>query len=126
MDILNDALVCIKNATTVGKSECIVRYSKLIGRVLRVMQECGYINSFEFVEDGRGGKFKVLRGNDINSCGIIKPRFSVKKTEFEKYEARYLPGQNFGLIILTTTAGVMSHDKAKELGIGGKLLAYVY
>ncbi|HOQ26583.1 MAG TPA: 30S ribosomal protein S8, partial [Methanomassiliicoccaceae archaeon] len=37
-----------------------------------------------------------------------------------------LPAQDFGVLILTTTAGVISHAKAKELGIGGKLLAYVY
>jgi small subunit ribosomal protein S8 len=60
------------------------------------------------------------------NSGVIKPRYSVKKTDLEKFEARYLPAQDFGVIILTTTAGVISHAKAKELGVGGKLLAYVY
>jgi small subunit ribosomal protein S8 len=50
----------------------------------------------------------------------------VQKTELEKWESRYLPAQDFGVLILTTTAGVVSHMKAKELGVGGKLLAYVY
>jgi small subunit ribosomal protein S8 len=117
----------IKNAATVGKGECTIRpSSKLIGRVLKVMQENGYINQFEFVDDGKAGVFKVRMEGKINNCGVIKPRFSVKKVDLESYEARYLPAQDFGVLILSTTEGVMSHVKAKELGVGGKLLAYVY
>jgi small subunit ribosomal protein S8 len=62
----------------------------------------------------------------INDCGVIKPRYSVKVAELEKYEARFLPAQNFGVLILSTTEGVVTHNRARELGIGGKLLAYVY
>ncbi|MEI6795777.1 MAG: 30S ribosomal protein S8 [Methanomassiliicoccales archaeon] len=126
-DPLNDAMSTIKNAATVGKGECTIRpSSKLIGRVLKVMQENGYINQFEFVDDGKAGVFKVRMEGKINNCGVIKPRFSVKKVDLESYEARYLPAQDFGVLILSTTEGVMSHVKAKELGVGGKLLAYVY
>ncbi|MDD1768410.1 MAG: 30S ribosomal protein S8 [Methanomassiliicoccales archaeon] len=126
-DPLNDAMSTIKNAATVGKQECMVRpSSKLIGRVLKVMQESGYIDQFEFVEDGRAGFFKVKIEGKINNCGVIKPRYSVRKTDLEKYEARYLPAQDFGVLILTTTEGVITHMKAKELGVGGRLLAYVY
>lgn len=100
--------------------------SKLIGRVLRVMQEHGYVRQFELQEDGRGGFFRVELGGSINNCGVIKPRFAVKRTDLETYESRYLPAQDFGVLILTTTQGVVSHSKAKEMGVGGKLLAYVY
>ncbi|MDC7950790.1 30S ribosomal protein S8 [Methanomassiliicoccaceae archaeon COG_1] len=126
-DPLNDALCVIKNASVNGKAECtIAPSSKLIGRVLKVMQDSGYINQFEYVEDGKAGKFRVLLKGAINNCGVIKPRTSVKMTDIEKYEARFLPAQDFGVLILTTTRGVVAQDAAKELGIGGKLLAYVY
>jgi len=126
-DPLNDAMSTIKNAATVGKSECQIKpSSKLIGRVLKVMQENGYINQFEFVEDGKAGVFKVKMQGKINNCGVIKPRFSVKKVDLEQFEARYLPAQDFGVLIVSTTEGVISHVKAKELGVGGKLLAFVY
>ena len=126
-DPLNDAMVAIKNAEMAGKGECTIRpASKLIGRVLKVMQEHDYLSSFEFREDGRGGMFIVRLKGNINNCGVIKPRFSVKRADLDKYEARYLPAQDFGVLILTTTEGVLSHSKAKELGVGGKLLAYVY
>ena len=126
-DPLNDAMSTIKNAATVGKSECQIKpSSKLIGRVLKVMQENGYINQFEFVEDGKAGVFKVMMQGKINNCGVIKPRYSVKKVDLEQFEARYLPAQDFGVLIVSTTEGVISHVKAKELGVGGKLLAFVY
>lgn len=126
-DPLSDALSVLKNAQRAGKSECQVRpASKLIGRVLKVVQENGYIKQFEYVEDGRAGWFKVYLNGNINDCGVIKPRFTVKRVELEKYESRYLPAQNFGVLILTTTRGVLSNDKAKEMHTGGRLLAYVY
>lgn len=126
-DPLNDAMTTIRNAEGSGHSECAIRpASKLIGRVLKVMQEGDYIASFEFVEDGRGGVFRVRLKGNINNCGVIKPRFAVKRTDLEKWEARYLPAQDFGVLILTTTEGVISQTKAKEIGVGGKLLAYVY
>ena len=126
-DPLNDAMAAIRNAEAAGKGECLVRpASKLIGHVLKVMQESQFIRSFELVDDGRGGIYRVALAGAINSCGVIKPRFSVRRTELEKYEARYLPAQDFGVLILTTTEGVISQSKAKEIGVGGKLLAYVY
>lgn len=125
-DLLNDALSKIKNAGNAGKDECVIKASKLVSRVLGVMRENGYISEFEHIEDGRGGKFRVKLPGTINNCGVIKPHFSVKRKNLEKYESRYLLGQNFGVLILTTTNGVVSHSKAKETGTGGKLLAYVY
>ncbi len=49
-----------------------------------------------------------------------------KKVDLEQFEARFLPAQDFGVLIVSTTEGVISHVKAKELGVGGKLLAFVY
>lgn len=126
-DPLNDAMSQIKNAEHRGKRECTIRpSSKLIGRILKVMQDNGYISQFEYVDDGKSGQFKVSLTGNINNCGIIKPRYSVKRDELERFESRYLPAQDFGVLILTTTQGVMTNAKAKEMGVGGKLLAYVY
>ena len=124
---LNDAMCVMKNAAMNGKSECMIQpSSKLIGRVLKVMQDYGYINQFEYIEDGKAGKFRVMLKGAINDCGVIKPRYSVKVVDIEKFEGRYLPAQDFGVIVMTTTEGVITQERAKELGIGGKLLAYVY
>jgi len=126
-DPLNDAMALIKNAETTGKGRCTLRpASKLIGRVLKVMQDHDYVAGFEYEDDGKGGCYRVTLKGNINNCGVIKPRFAVRRSELEKWESRYLPAQDFGLLILTTTEGVTSQTVAKEKGIGGKLLAFVY
>jgi len=126
MDLLADALSAIKNAERVGKKEVEIVASKLIGNILNVMKEKNYIKDFKLVKEGNKGKFIVQLHGKIINCNVIKPRFSVKKEEFEKWEKRFLPAYNIGILILTTPKGIMDHNKAKELGIGGKLLCYVY
>ena len=125
-DPLADALTAIKNAEKIGKLSCTVKASTLLGNILKVIQENGYIQSFEKIEDGRGSKFKVeLKGKIINT-NVIKPSLSVKVEEFGKWEKRYLPGRNMGLLIISTPKGIMPHSQAKELHVGGKLISFVY
>lgn len=127
MDPLADTLSAMKNAEFSGSMEVTVRpTSKLIGDVLRVMREDGYIGSFEYVENGRGGEYTVELIGRINDCSAVKPRFESRRDEFEKWEKRFLPARNFGILIVTTSSGVMDHEDAKEQGVGGQLLAYVY
>ncbi|MDP7001870.1 MAG: 30S ribosomal protein S8 [Candidatus Poseidoniaceae archaeon] len=126
-DPLNDALVKIFNAEQAGKFDVqITPASKMLGSVLEIMQKSGYIGEYSSAKDGRGGSFNVVLRGAINRCGVVKPRFSVRRQEFEKWESRYLPAKDFGLLILTTNQGVMNHYQAKESRIGGRLLAYVY
>ncbi len=52
-----DGMCSLKNAGDTGKSVCIIEpASKLLGAMLRIMQDAGYISSFEFIDDGRGGQ----------------------------------------------------------------------
>ena len=124
--LLSNTLVTIRNATLSNKNKCVGPASRLIGESLRLMREKGYVSDFELIEDKRGGKFNVDLTGRINSCGAIPPRFSVKMRDMEKYEARYLPAKDFGIIIVSTPSGVMTHKQAKEALTGGKLIAYIY
>ncbi len=125
-DLIPDLFAVLKNAESVGKTECVVSASNLIKDILKVAQANKYIGDFEFIDDLKGGKFKIQLLGRINSCKSIKPRFSVKKTEYTKYEKRYLPANNIGLLIITTPKGVLSHNDAKKQGVGGKLLGFIY
>ena len=127
LDPLADAMSVIKNAESVGKPECIIHpASKLIGRALKVMADRNYIGEFEFIDDGKSGMFRVKLLGRINRCGVIKPRFSTKVADLEKWEKRFLPARNFGVLILSTSKGVMAHSDARAESLGGQLLAYVY
>ncbi|MFC1801124.1 30S ribosomal protein S8 [Nanoarchaeota archaeon] len=129
--VMNDPLASclskIMNAEKIGRRECTIRpASKEIKKVLTILNENGYLGKFKAVDDGKGGFLVLNLLGNINKCGVIKPRFSSKKNEFEKWENRYLPAKDFGLIIVSTPKGYMLHSEAKEKGTGGKLIAYCY
>jgi small subunit ribosomal protein S8 len=127
MDTVANGLTSIMNNEMRNKQECVISpASKLLGRVLRVMQLSGYIGEFEFIDDGRSGKFKVQLLGRINKCGAIKPRFSVGTAQFETWEKRFLPSRDIGVLVVSTSQGVVSHKKAKKKKIGGRLLAFIY
>ncbi|MEM3722601.1 MAG: 30S ribosomal protein S8 [Candidatus Bathyarchaeia archaeon] len=127
MDVLANGLTTILNNELRNKRECVISpASKLLGKVLRVMQLHGYIGEFEFIDDGRAGKFKVQLLGRINKCGAIKPRFAVGVDKIEDWEKKFLPSRDVGLLIISTSKGVLSHRDAKEKKIGGRLLAFVY
>jgi len=127
MNTLANGLTTIVNNEMRNKHECTINpASKLLGRVLRIMQLNGYIGEFEFIDDGRSGKFKVQLLGRINKCGAIRPRFSVGMDEFEGWEKRFLPSREVGILVVSTSRGVLSHREAREKGIGGRLIAFVY
>ncbi|MBW2968461.1 30S ribosomal protein S8 [Candidatus Woesearchaeota archaeon] len=126
-DPLSNALSKILNHEHVGKKECVIKpTSKVIKKVLDIMNDEGYVGKYEEVEDGRGNYLKINLLGSINKCGAIKPRFSVVVDDYEKFEQRFLPAKDFGILLVTTSQGIMTHYKAKEKKIGGKLLAYCY
>jgi small subunit ribosomal protein S8 len=127
LDLLSNALIAIKNAEMVGKKQVVIwPVNKLIYHVLRVLQRYGYVGEVEYVDDGRGGKYIVQLLGKINDIGPIRPRFPVKYREIVQWEQKFLPARQIGVLILSTSQGVMSHIEAKERKIGGVLLAYVY
>jgi len=127
MDTLANGLTTIINNEMRNKRECIISpASKLLGRILRIIQLNGYVGEFEFIDDGRSGKFKVQLLGRVNKCGAIRPRFSVKVDEFEEWEKKFLPSRDVGILVISTPNGVLSHREAREKRIGGKLLAFVY
>jgi len=126
-DTLSNALNNIMNAEIVGKETCLVKTtSKVIKSVLGILKDNYYLGDIKHVEDGRGGIFIVNLIGKINKTGVIKPRFSVNKDGFEKFEKRFLPAKNFGVLVVSTSKGIMTHHEAKKNKIGGRLLAYCY
>lgn len=125
-DPLADMFSVVKNMESIGKSECLVPASKIIKDVLKAMHQKRYIGEQEFIDDGKGGMYRVKLAGKINNCGVIKPRFSIGKRDFIKWEKRYLPASGTGILIVSTSAGIMDQQQATKLGIGGRLLGYVY
>jgi small subunit ribosomal protein S8 len=127
MDPLVNALNTIMSHEGRRKPECIITpASGLVGRVLRLIQSKGYIGEIEYIDDGRQGKFRVQLFGRINKTEAVTPRFKTRVSEMEKWEKRFLPSRNLGMVILSTPKGVMDHVQAQEENVGGVMLAYVY
>jgi len=126
-DPLANALSKILNAEKVGKEECIITpSSKIILTVLNIMKKRGYVGNFNSLDNHRGGVIKIKLLGHINKCGVIKPRMSVTLKTIERYEKRFLPAKDFGILIISTPKGIMTHERAAEKKLGGKLIAYIY
>ena len=94
--------------------------------LLRVLQKHRYVGDFEQVDDGRSGKFRIQLLAKINKCGIITPRFSVKKGAYFDWERQFLPAYSMGILLVSTSRGIMSHHDAQAQSLGGVLVGYVY
>lgn len=125
-DILVDVLYSLNNAEKSGKRSCVVPASDTVKNVLLVMQKAGYIGGFEFIDDGKSGTFSVSLAGKINKSRAVRPRFAVKKNEYEKWEIRFLPAKDFGMLIVSTPRGVMSQKEAQKKGLGGRIVGYIY
>lgn len=126
-NVLANLFSSIYNNEIRKKKECLViPASKLANEVLRTMQKYKYIGEFEYIDDGLSGKLRIQLLGRINKCGVVSPRFSVKKDRYGDWERRFLPAIGSGILIVSTPKGVMSHNEALNLGLGGRLVGYVY
>jgi small subunit ribosomal protein S8 len=126
-DPLSNVLSAIKTYDSLGKRELTTKSnSAFIRKVLTLLQDNQYIGGSEEIEDGKGNILKVNLIGRINGIGVIKPRFSVKRENYDKYEKRFLPAKDFGIIIVSTNKGLLTHTQAKEKNLGGKLICYCY
>lgn len=126
-DTLSTALSNILNAERVGKQFCLIKpISKTIKIVLELMKNNNFLGEIGYTENLKGSFAKINLLGNINKCGSVKPRYNIKKTDYEKFEKRYLPAKDFGFLVVSTSRGIMSHIEAKEKKLGGRLLAFFY
>ena len=126
-DNLASVLSQIDNARKVGMSTVTSSISSsLILKVLALMQQEGYIGEIKEIKDAKGNYLEINLLGALNKCGVIKPRFAIKFEDFEKFEKRFLPARGFGVLLVSTNKGLMTHEQAKEQRIGGKLISYCY
>ncbi|MGV8085540.1 MAG: 30S ribosomal protein S8 [Candidatus Bilamarchaeum sp.] len=125
-DHLADALNTLKTHEIVGQNKCSVKATRLVGEVLKLLKEHNYLKEFKVVDNGRGGVFEVQLDGRINDCGVIKPRMPVKRSDWAKTEQQFIPGFGVGLLIVSTSNGIMTNSEADKKKVGGRLLAYVY
>lgn len=121
-DIVADTLNQMMNALKARKDSVTVKHSsKLLLSILAIAKLKGYVKEYNL--DAGILKIKL---DKLNGCNAIKPRFILQVAEIDKYVKRYLPAKDLGILIVSTSQGLMTHQTAQEKNLGGSLLAYFY
>ena len=104
--------------------------SKLKVEILRILHEEGYIKSYEVIPQPMQDKIKVsLKFGARNREKVITNLKRVSKPGLRIYRSHdKLPTvlRGLGIAIVSTSQGVMTAKKARKLGIGGEVLAFIY
>jgi|SRR3989344_6165556 len=121
-DVVADALNQMMNARRAKKAKVELKHqSRLLLSVLAIAKLKGYVKHYETRD-----KILKVELENISGCNAIKPRYTVTTEEIEKYVKRFLPAKNIGILIISTSRGLMTHLTALEKNIGGCLIAYFY
>lgn len=133
-DPISDMLTRIRNAILAGHSVVALPSSKIKTAIAKILKEEGYIGGFEVV-DGKIPGSKVLRVR-LKYVGERRDRKSVitgiervsrpgRRVYTGKQEIPWVLS-GLGIAILSTPKGVMTGQRARQLGVGGEVLARVW
>jgi small subunit ribosomal protein S8 len=126
-DTLSDMLVRMKNAQMMGKHDVLVIDSKLNRRVCEVLSSEGFIERYEAHKiDSK--PFLKLNLKYYSGKPVISGMKRVSKSSQRVYQkSRQIPKivDGFGILVLSTPKGVMSHLQAKKQNLGGEVLFWV-
>jgi small subunit ribosomal protein S8 len=123
-DIVADALNMIKNAKKArNNSVKIKKISDILIEILKIMKQKGAIKKYKI--NSKNKSIDITIG-DLIDCKSIKPRFTCKVKEIEKYRRRYLPARQIGTMIISTNKGLITYEEAQQEKVGGCLIAFFY
>ena len=125
-----DYLTRIRNAYMAGKKVVEIPSSKMKVAMTQILFEKGYILSYKVVEAQPQNTIKIaLKYHPQTKAAAIKGIDRVSTPGLRKYtDAENLPRvlNGLGIAILSTSKGITTDKEAKELGVGGEVICYVY
>ena len=127
-DSIADMLTRIRNAQTANHEVVTVETSKMKKSIAQILLDEGYISAFDEVDAGKN-KYLVISLKYVNKSKVITGLKRVSKPGRRIYAGvqdlpRVLNG--LGIVIVSTSKGVMTDREARKLNIGGEVLAYVW
>jgi small subunit ribosomal protein S8 len=129
-DTISDMLTRIRNATMVKHQIVQIPVTKMSVAIAKILNEEGFIVGFENYEEGnRPYLLLSLKYTGKSRNSVISEIKRVSKPGLRVYaNSKELPRvlDNLGIAIMSTSRGVMTNLKAKELGIGGEVLCYIW
>ena len=128
-DPIADMLTRIRNANSSKHESVNVPASKLKIEIARILNEEGYINGYEVIDDGLQGIIKITLKYAANKQKVITGLKRVSKPGLRVYAGKdELPRvlRGLGIAIISTSKGIMTDKEARKLNVGGEVLAFVW
>lgn len=128
-DPVSDYLTRLRNAQQAGHRRMDVPASKLKRAMTKILVDKGYVNNFIDITDNKQGVLRLFLKYDAYGQPVIKKLSRVSKPGLRKYcGADEIPSSynGLGIVILSTSNGVMTDKEAKKLKIGGEILCSIY
>ncbi len=129
-DPIADYLTRIRNAVMAKHRIVEIPASNIKVNITRILKEQGYILNYKFEEDDKQGTIKIaLKYHPETKTPAIKEIQRMSRPGLRKYSGKgSIPRiyNGLGVAIVSTSKGVMTDKEARELGVGGEVLCYVF
>jgi small subunit ribosomal protein S8 len=128
-DPIAHMLTKIRNAIVAKKKEVEIPSSKVKLRIAEILKEEGYIQDYEITPDNKQGIIKIYFKYGSQAENIIADMQRVSKPSLRVYVGKdEIPSvlNGMGIAILSTSKGVMTDRSARQAGVGGEVICYVW
>ncbi len=128
-DSIADILTRIRNANTAKHPTVDVPASNIKKAITQILVDEGYIKSYQIIDDGRQGIIRITLKYGENKSQVITGLRRVSKPGLRIYSScEDMPKvmKGLGIAIVSTSKGVMTDKKARELHVGGEVLAFIW
>ena len=128
-DTIADLLTRIRNASSAKHATVDIPASNVKKAIVEILLNEGYIKSYQIVEDGKQGTIRITLKYDENRTPVISGIRRVSKPGLRIYSScEDMPKvmKGLGVAIVSTSKGIVTDKKARELGVGGEILAFVW
>jgi small subunit ribosomal protein S8 len=129
-DPISDYLTRIRNAQMAGHHTVDIPASNIKKRITEILFEQGYISKYKFEDsENNQGVIKIAIKYDSSRQPIIRKMTRISKPGLRKYvKSTELPRviNGLGTALISTSKGVLTDKKARELNVGGEVLFYIY
>ena len=128
-DTIADLLTRIRNASTAKHATVDVPASNIKKAITQILVDEGYLKSFQVIDDGKQGIIRITLKYDENNASVITGLRRVSKPGLRIYSScEDMPKvmKGLGVAIVSTSKGIVTDKKARELNVGGEVLAFIW
>ena len=128
-DPIADMLTRVRNANTVRHENVDVTASNIKKELARILLEEGFIKGYDVIEDGKQGLIRLQLKYGKNGEKVITGIKRISKPGMRVYADNHSVPKvlnGLGISIISTSKGILTDKQARELGIGGEVICYVW